>query len=268
MGFHVIISVNDDPIYLACWPLAAQLWRKLWPDVRVTLGYLQEIDDDRPDVGILDRIEKHGDLLVFRPVHGIPSSNQSRVLRHFIAALPDYADDTVMVNDVDLWPLQREYYEGKLREWQPGQLLAVGGDFYHGTPHAGKFPMGYATAKGRDWKRIMNPAGYGWKKFVESLTGVHVFDRKETILSSKFCDESLLRALLKLSPISVVQSPMGFVQNSGIHSISRWKPFEPGKLDRGEYIEAHHLLPARKYAGIVAAICQKFSIAFDHEWYK
>jgi hypothetical protein len=176
-----------------------------------------------------------------------------------------------MVNDIDLLPLQREYYAGKLAEMRSAdEMLAIGGDFYrrYGKKCAGKFPMGYATASGRVWHDVMNP-GTGnrdWTGFVRQFEHIRVLDKKESVMAPDFCDESLLRALLMRWGGLIHELPMGFIQDSGLHSISRWKPFEQRLLDNGEYVEAHHLLPVSGYMEIIMAICKKFNIEFDPNW--
>jgi hypothetical protein len=176
-----------------------------------------------------------------------------------------------MVNDIDLLPLQREYYAGKLAEMRSAdEMLAIGGDFYrrYGKKCAGKFPMGYATASGRVWHDVMNP-GTGsrdWPGFVRQFEHICVLDKKESVMAPDFCDESLLRALLMRCGKSAQHLPMGFVQDGGRCSISRWKPFEQRLLDNGEYVEAHHLLPMSRYMEIIDAICKRFEISFDPGW--
>lgn len=262
---RIIIGVNDNHLYLQNWPLVAQLWARLFPEARITLGLLTDSLASLP----VEYMNRFGEIAVFKPVPEIPIVSQSRIIRHYIATLPGCADEIIMLNDIDLLPLQREYYEEKLSQMQSEtEMLAIGGDFYrrYGKKCAGKFPMGYATASGRVWREVMNPENRDWPEFVRQFNSICVLDRKESVLVNDFCDESLLRALLMRWGGPVRHLPMGFVQDDGRRSISRWKPFDIAMLERGEYVEAHHLLPMSGYMEIIRPICKKFKIEFDENW--
>src|SRR4051812_28165260 len=93
---RVIISSDDNPKFLAFWPLIQRAWKQFFPKTKVWLALVsqQPIRND----GIVN----------YAPVDGIPISNQAKMARYFLAAsFNDYK--VAMTNDIDLLVLQSKY---------------------------------------------------------------------------------------------------------------------------------------------------------------
>lgn len=242
MNFNrVILSSNDNPKFIDFWPLIAKSWRQLFGDIEVWLALVAPFN--RFD---MKYISQHGYVERYDPVRHVPTSNQAKVARYFLAAA--WGDKSInMTSDLDLMPLQTTYLHSLLQQRPPGHLLTVGSELYTGA-EVGKFPAGYLTAESSVWRRLVNPMHYYWHDFVHSFVGFRVIDHKEDICRTVhhedpdcFSDESLLRALLtlKLNAVPVFHAARGFDPYT-VRALCRsdWK-FDPKKLADGTYVEAH-----------------------------
>tara|TARA_R100000458_G_C8266393_1_gene241422 strand:- start:464 stop:1246 length:783 start_codon:yes stop_codon:yes gene_type:complete len=197
---RLILSTDDNETYINFFPIVAKAWKKFF-DIEVSLAYVTDKDDNHP---LVTEMRKYGEVHLFPVVRGVPTGNQAKMARFFLAGM--YGDDVCMVNDIDTAPLSTPYFERVLSQYQPGKLLAVGAEVYNNTPHAGKFPIGEITATGKLFEQIVNPEGHEFFTYINSFKFVNVHDHKENILGHEFSDESLLRVLIERAGIEVVHA--------------------------------------------------------------
>ena len=245
---RIILSSDDNPKFIEFWPLVAQSWRRFFGDIKVWLALVAPAG--RFD---LAELRKHGYVVRYDPVPGIPAGNQAKVARYFLAA--EWDDASVnMTNDLDLMVLQSAYTYNLLLQRPLGHLLTVGAELYAG-PEAGKFTAGYLTAESAVWRALVNPLHLDWTDCIRGFTGMCVFDHKEDIARAvhhedpdTFSDESLLRALLKINPVPVFHAPRGYNPYTA-RALCRadWK-LDPNKLTDGTYVEAHLPRPMHQHA--------------------
>jgi len=261
---RVVISVNDNPLYTNAARYAVESWHKLFPQVKVCLGLVSRKDD------LADRMrDLFDEVRVFEPVADIKIANLAAVARYYLAST--YDDDVCMINDIDIMPLQTEYYMSRLRKRKPGELLVIGRGVRQ--KHPDKFPAGYLTAEGSVWQKVVNPHKLKWPKWVRSFVGWEPIDGRENIakpwnvqkralfgkLQRKyFCDESWMRALIKQSKVETCEIPLGY--KVLVDQVNRRLPLREDQLLQGNFIEAHHLLPVERYGGKLRAICKYLGI--------
>lgn len=236
---RVVVSSDTNPKFIEFWPLIQKAWGHLF-GVPVTLALVTR--NDAPPDGLT------GDIVRLHPVDGIPLSNQAKMARYYVAA-SCLENAVVMTNDMDLLPLQTAYILDLLERRPADHLFTLGSELYTGA-ESGKFTAGYLTAEGRVWRKLVNPFGLAWDRFVRSFTGMHVFDHKEDIARDvhhenpdTFSDESLLRALVAVTNVPVHRTPRGFAAYTD-RAVCRsaWN-IDPAKLAGGTYVEAHLLRP-------------------------
>ncbi len=244
---RIIISVDDTDLYHQNLNLIYRAWKKFFPEAIYHLVYVS----DNKECPFSDPYDY---LTRLKAVPGIPSCNQGKMARFFVASSLCPVYDVCMVNDADLIPLQRDYYQNKLEERKPGQLLMVGADVYKNTPHKGKAPIAYMTAESNIFKKLFNPTNLRWEAFAKSFINYTPIDGKEAINKpfKKFSDESLIRALLKKRDISCRHSDRD--TSGGLLSITRLNRLSIHALQQGKYIDAHHLMPRKKYKDKINAI--------------
>lgn len=234
---RVILSCDKNPKFLEFWPVVARAWSKLF-GVRVHLAFVGDASE------FPDKLRGYGSVYFFPAIDGIPIANQAKVARYFLASwMGD--DSVVMINDVDLLPLSKDYVNTLLGNRPEGALVTLGSELYRDAEN-GKSMAGYLTAEARVFRALVNPKELRWQDWVSSFIGLKHFDHKEDIsnpLSSEnpdcFSDESLLRYFQWLNPVPVENRRMPFWPYTE-QALDRadWK-FDPQKLKDGVYKEAH-----------------------------
>jgi len=235
---RIVISSDTNPMFLSLWPYIFRGWQKLYgiPPLLALLGSRTTPCPFKDNV------------IFFEEAKDLPRPNQAKMLRYFVASTFD-PEEVVVINDVDLLPINRGYIDNLFAQRRPGTVMGVGGELYHG-PEKGKFPAGYTAAEAGVFRELINPKGLRWHDLLRSWQGLRVFDHKEDIgrdvhheHPDTFSDESLIRALAHNHQVSVTHVERGFDPYT-TRAICRsdWK-FDPAKIDDGTIVEAHLLRP-------------------------
>jgi hypothetical protein len=238
---RVILSCDDNPKFVDFWPIVSKAWNKLF-GVKVSLAVVGASSE-------MFHVEHSWQTVMsVAPVENIPTGNQAKMARYFYATL--LQDATLcMTNDMDLLPLQADYYNDLLRQRPKNHFMTIGGELYAGV-EKGKFTAGYLTAESRIWRMLMNPDNLGWQDWIKSFESVRVFDDKEDIRKAvhhehpdTFSDESVLRAMLAKNPVPCCHLRRGYDPYT-VRAIDRaaWH-VDQKKLSEGTYVEAHLLRP-------------------------
>ena len=255
----IITTTTEDPNYIQCWPLTAQL-AKHWFDCEVILGFITDRSEDDP---VVENLRKYGTVKLFKPIEGIPEANQAKVTRMYLATL--YPDNICTLNDVDIAILQDKFLLNSLQPVPKNNIAAIGANAYMGGEDRGKFPMIYTSALGTTFKEIVNPNDYDYETLLKTWIGSRVVDHKEDISShpSKFSDESLLRALLSIwdKPNRVTHIHRNFRGCTAIERIDRihWAA-KTDLLKDDWYIDAHLPRPLLSHRNQIQPILDRFNI--------
>ena len=247
---NIVLSSNENPKYIQFWPLVSWAWKSLF-NAKVHLAFVTNRQDNDP---YIEELRKHGNVVVYPEIDGIPSANNSKMARHYFASI--LGEEVCLINDVDLLPLQREYIYNVTDKFLPNSILCVGADVYKGSVDEGKFPIGYMTAKGNTFREIINPNNLQYTEWIKSFIGNRVFDHKEDISSNvdnenpeTFSDESIFRCMIHRwnKPDRVIHIERGFNPYTQ-RAIDRasWKN-DPELLANGTYVEAHLSRPFDAY---------------------
>ncbi len=131
---RVIVSTNNNPMYIEFWPLVACLWESM--GFKPTLVLIA--DEHCPiDASV-------GDVLRFDPIPGVSEALQAQAARLFIPAL--FPDDVCLVSDIDMLPISAAYFKEGARHC-PDDGFLVYRDGAEGYVNV-RFPMCYVAAKG------------------------------------------------------------------------------------------------------------------------
>lgn len=243
---RIIVSSDANPKFLPFWPIIKEGWQRIFPKVPVHLALVCDSQKENP---YSNSLKEFGNVTIFPVVPDIPSGNQAKMARYYLASF--LGDEAVtMLNDIDLLPVNKQYFHDLLSSRVPGCLLTVGAELYIGAEF-GKFTAGYLTAEGDVWAKIVNPHGLSWPAFVQSLVGAKLFDNKEDISNgthhedpNTFSDESVMRMwLYQRRGIPVQHRERGFYPyTAGAICRTAWD-FNPDKIKDGTIKEAHLLRP-------------------------
>ena len=236
----VIVSSDDDPMYLNFWPIVSKSYQKYF-GVKPDLALVTDLPEDHP---LLDKLREHGNVHIVKKMKGIPVGNLSKIARFIVAARFDI--QVCMIEDIDTIPLQSSFITDRVSQRSEGEILAVGHEVQRNTPHAGKFPISNITSEGKNFKKLFNPLDLNDEDCVNSFIGMRIFDHKEDVKNdpSIFSDESLIRALIEKNSLSHLIKKVD--RNVDIHRdwIDRsWWHVDEGKLKSDGYVCCNFLRP-------------------------
>jgi len=253
---YFIYSTNENPNYVYCWPLVAQITKKLFGS-KVALAFITERDEMD---SLVTFFRQFGEIYLFKSIIGIPTGNQAKVTRMYLAST---FNDVCCLNDVDILPLQNNFLTTKLDPLSTENFVTIGANAYNGTSDAGKFPMIYTTAKGCTFQNLINPKSLSYLDLLKSWCGIKKFDDKESVNNDPayFSDESLLRLLISNWPekSKVIYLNRNFIGYRAVERIDRidWG-IDLNKLKTGWYIDAH--LPRPLNGNLINPLKEYFGV--------
>lgn len=162
---RVILSSNDNPMYLQFWPLVATAWRDLI-GIKPTLIL---ISDEYIEVD-----ETLGDVIRVKTIDGVSSASHAQIIR--LLAPMYFPNEISLLSDIDMLPLNREYFVDSVKDISEDKFV-IYRDHGYGT-NSVRFPMCYSAAKGYLFQELFNVQsiedipntiktwvsyGYGWE---------------------------------------------------------------------------------------------------------
>lgn len=244
---QIILSCNEDPIYSEFWTPVSYAYRKMFPEAQVHLAFLtNRAEDDE----LVKEMRTHGKVTLFKPVDDVPEFGQAKMIRFLLASMQ--GDDVCYIDDIDLFPLRRDFITNKTELRPPGFMLCVGGEVYN---HIGSYPISQMTAEGHVWKSVVNPHLKTYRELMDEWSGDVMFDRRENIkivnnfaVDDYFSDERLLRRLIEVSPVEIqkIEMERGY-KDYAVDTIDRAVApingsaynYDIEKLKAGGYVNAH-----------------------------
>jgi hypothetical protein len=113
----VLVACNDNPKYLSFWPVVKKAW---WEIARLPCVMVYVADS------IPEYLEKDPAVIHFKPIPGWPTATQAQVIRLLYPALLP-TDDAVMLSDMDMIPLQSDWFLKGFETFQPNQFVSLRG---------------------------------------------------------------------------------------------------------------------------------------------
>jgi len=132
---RVILSTNNNPLYIEFWPVVAPLWEAM--GLRPTLAF---VADETCSVD-----ETLGDVIRFSPQKDVSEAMQAQAIRLFLPAL--FPDDGCLIADIDMLPISRSYFFSGAASCPDRSFLVYRDQAfeYWGM----RYPMCYVAAKGK-----------------------------------------------------------------------------------------------------------------------
>jgi hypothetical protein len=249
---NIILSTDEHFKHFV--PVACLAWKKFFPELNIKIAFVTERSED--DV-ICQRMREYGELHIFKTVADVPTANQAKVARHFLAA--SLENEVSTIEDVDTAPLQRDFWVDKFKNREEGHMLAVGAELkvYTGI-NENKFPISTMTAEGAVFKDLFNTQNLSFSEYITSLIGIQKFDHKEDIKSDVFSDESLVRYLRHERDVKFhdmkrdVNIEKDWIDRS-------WWHVDPDKLTEGGYVCCNFKRPYEHHMTEVKEIVEYIS---------
>lgn len=247
---RIITSTNEDSTYLDFWRIQILSHKIFFPNKILTIAFLTNRSDD--DDLIIEMRSCGIDVRLYKPISNIPEGNHAKLLRYICAS--EFEDDVCVITDMDTIPLQSDYLNNLTSERELNKILCVGSEVYKGTPHSGKFPAHHITAEGKLFKKLFNPKDLSNEDLINEISKINnVYDHKESLLSSEFSDESLIRVLFEMNVVDRQDLPRNI--NIKEQWIDRsWWDIDNDRLYSFNYIEANLLRPYKQNVSKIKGI--------------
>lgn len=244
--FDRIIVSSDESYFIQYWSIVSAAWNKFFPGKIVTLAFVTNKNENDD---YIKNLRQFGEVFLFKPVDGIPTGNQAKMARQYLAST--FENEVCMIEDIDTIPLQSEFVNRVLIQREKGKILAVGHEVYDNSEHHGKFPTSNLTGEGFLFKEFINPNNLTFQNAIKSWINVKVYDHKEAINGSPdvFSDESLRRFLMKKwNPSEDKVTKAKRDVNIRTEWVDRsWWGINTRKLNEGKYVCCNFLRPFSQY---------------------
>lgn len=239
---RVILSTNENPMYIEFWPLVANAWSQL-------IGF-------RPTLALVADENTHvdyslGDVIRIQPIPGIPTSLHAQVIR---LLLPIYfEDETCIISDIDMIPISKDYFVNSVKDI-PDDHFVIYRDHGYGKKSR-RFPMCYSAAKGKTFKEIFKIKSIEDipNKVIEWSKLKHGWATDEFVLCQAIYKWNLFKSkCTRLHHTSMLPQRI---------DRSDWK-YDKNKLKEGYYIDAHMLRPLSTFIHEIQELAQDLGILF------
>jgi len=141
---RVVLSTTNNHDYDFYAPITCRFWRDL-------VGYMPMLITVGRDTERMKLVQREacagGALVTHLPCNNGNDNHIAQVSRLFGCTLNVSQDEVLMTGDVDMWPLDPEYF--KIMDWDKMNLY--GANVYKGDRH----PMCYAAAKALVWRQAL-----------------------------------------------------------------------------------------------------------------
>lgn len=187
----ILVSSNDNTEYLEFSAIIGKAWKKLLPKTKVILIC---ITDKTPEQ--FSSINKYyDDIIYIKNTLNIPSGNHAMASRMLIASSM-FKNDIIMLSDIDMLPLNSNFFIDNIKDISDDKLVLLGGNAYNSKV---KFPICYMIAKGLTFSEILNPENLDYNCLLYKMTQHTNIENLKNILKpyptsgncGRFDDEAL-----------------------------------------------------------------------------
>ena len=234
-----IVTSADSWCHIDFLPMWSAGWKRFLPELKQSIIIVgaESTDELKLKYGkYVDTLE-HVDN--YNPYYGHVLAKMARL---WYAC--QFGDEIVMIEDIDLIPLRRDFRANKLLKYEHGKLMLMGQEVYAATD-PGRTPMGGLTAPSKLLREIVNPDDLQFRDFVDQYrdTNPDHTQRWDTLNAPHFSDEILLQKLIesKMPNIPIQLIERGYCWETDTADRAVWDRLNYNKLWRGEYLEAHML---------------------------
>ena len=139
---HVLLACDLNPVYLDFWPLVSEAWAEI---VGIEAILVLVAPEERAPSQLLDdpRVRR------FTPIDGMHTAFQAQCIRLLYPALLNN-QGAVIISDMELMPLSREYFHGSLAGLDARFLVS-----YRDVLHSrGEIAIAYSAAEPATWRDL------------------------------------------------------------------------------------------------------------------
>lgn len=219
---YVIISSDDNKLYYDFYPIVSKQWNNLGFEVFFIHITDRETDIEETEFGLIKKI---------KAVDGINSGFQAQNARIYSSVLLN--NKNMLISDIDMLPLNRDYFIDKADKIEDDKILIYSGQPYGNVPY---YPMCYILGNSKLIKNELD-IECDYIKYIDLMKK---YSKMDWNTDEKYFYDKMIN-----SPNKVV-----FNRKFGLDSkrIDRgyWK-YDIDLLKSNYYIDSHLLRPYEKY---------------------
>jgi hypothetical protein len=242
---HVVVSSDLNPRYVECWPTARRVWSEI-----AGLEALLVLIADEEDLPA-ELLDDPG-VELFPPIAGLHTAFQAQCIRLLFPALVQ-TDGAVLISDIDMVPLSREYFHAPTRRIPADHFLAYRDALMYGN----QIPICYNAAAAATWRAVFGIEGpadvrrllgeWGSSVVYEGVRGGRGWDTDQVILYRALTDRA--RAKSDVWILRDAFSGMHRLNGALISPTAPERVYERG-IRKGRYSDYHALLPIDEHSRI------------------
>lgn len=232
---YVIMSTDGNELYDDFWEINKTIWKNV---IGVT-PILVVIGDE-------DKIEHNEDCVIiyYKKVADIKTSFQAQIARLYVTSL--FLENTLLISDLDMIPLNKNYFTDFADEVKENQILIYTSDAY-GYIDQKRYPMCYNLAKGKTYHEILN-FDFTFQEFVMKLDSLNIEPKWDT---DELYFGDCVYEFEKENYNRIIKKERGFREGWATNRIDRnyWfsANYNYDKIPEGFYYDCHSLRPYKKY---------------------
>lgn len=151
---YVIISSDDNPMYKDFYPIVA----KRWLELGYKTYYLNISDTDE----IIEN--EYGVMHKIKALDFVSTGFQSQVVRLFSSK---FIEGNIMMSDIDMLPINGEYYSQYLNEITDDNVIIYSGQPYGNVPY---YPMCYVVSHSSNFRKYLEIENMNFSEYCKMLS--------------------------------------------------------------------------------------------------
>ena len=151
---YAIISSDDNPMYKDFYTIVAQRWL----DLGIKTYYLNISDTDE----IIEN--EYGIIHKVKSLDFVSTGFQSQVVRLFSSK---FIEGNIMMSDIDMLPINGEYYNQYLNELTDDNVIIYSGQPYGNVPY---YPMCYVLSNSKNFRKYLNIDNINFTEYCKMLS--------------------------------------------------------------------------------------------------
>ena len=151
---YVVISSDDNPMYKDFYPIVAKRWLELgYKTYYLNISATDEIIEN--EYGIIHKI---------KALDFVSTGFQSQVVRLFSSK---FIEGNIMMSDIDMLPINGEYYNQYLKELTDDNVIIYSGQPYGDVPY---YPMCYVLSNSKNFRKYLNIDNINFTEYCKMLS--------------------------------------------------------------------------------------------------
>lgn len=229
---YAIVSSDKNSMYLDFWPSVRDLWIKL-----IGIKPILVLISDK------DLITDNGDYIIheLKSVKGVITGFQSQIARMYITKF--YKDSICITSDIDMLPLNKEYFNDIVNDISNDSLVILSSDAYESN----RYPICYNVANGNTFSEVLK-IDCSFDEYCKRLLSLNQGWDTDELYFSKCVSE--FKDIHRIHFIN-----RGWTTGIANRRIDRsmWI-YDVGKLKDGFYIDSHSIRPYSIYKNEIEKI--------------